>query len=57
MRRYWRDWPWFIHELRAFALELIKIALVERNKGDKIRNIARGAVDAFQNKTGPQIAL
>ena len=57
MRRYWRDWPWFIHELRAFSLELMKIVLVERNKLDKIRNIARGAVHAFQNKTGRQIAL
>jgi len=57
MRRYWRDWPWFIHELRAFSMELIKVVLVERNKCDKIRNIARGAVHAFQNKTGPQIAL
>ena len=57
MRKYWRDWPWFIHELRAFGLELIKIVSVERNKLDKIRNIARGAVHAFQNKAGPQIAL
>jgi len=57
MRKYWRDWPWFIHELRAFSMELIKVVLVERNKCDKIRNIARGAVHAFQNKTGPQIAL
>jgi rhamnosyltransferase len=57
MRTYWRDWAWFVHELSAFSLELIKIILVERDKGYKIRNIARGMVHAFQGKTGKQIAL
>jgi len=57
MRTYWRDWPWFIHELRAFSLELMKIVLVERSKRDKLRNIAGGIVDAYRNRGGERIAL
>jgi rhamnosyltransferase len=57
MRRYWRDWPWFIRELGAFSVELIKIILVERDKSDKLQNIARGIADAFKNRTGKQVDL
>jgi rhamnosyltransferase len=57
MRKYWRDWPWFIHELRAFSLELMKIVLVERSKRDKLCNIAGGIVDAYRNRGGERIAL
>jgi len=57
MRKYWRDWRWFSREVRAFGLELIKIVLVERNKGDKLHNVVRGVVDAYKNRTGERIAL
>jgi rhamnosyltransferase len=57
MRNYWRDWRWFSREVRAFGLELIKIVLVERNKGDKLHSVVRGVVDAYKNRTGERIAL
>jgi len=57
MGKYWRDWPWFIRELRAFCFEFIKIVLVEQNKSDKLHNMVRGSVDAYKNRTGKRIAL
>jgi len=57
MRRYWRDWRWFVREMRAFGVELFKIVLVEENKLEKLRHVKRGFADALSNKTGPRIAL
>jgi len=57
MHRYWRDWQWFIREVRAFVAEFLKIILVEENRNGKLKGIALGVVDALRNKTGRQVAL
>lgn len=51
--RHWRREPyWVLADLSGVLVEMIKLALFERDRGAKLHNIARGVWDAFRGKGG-----
>jgi rhamnosyltransferase len=52
--RYFRSEPtWVRRDMRAFASELVRIVLYERESGAKLRMVLRGTLDAIRGVRGP----
>jgi len=55
-RRYWRMAPaWIARDLRSFAVETMKILLVEQDRGAKLANVARGVWRGITGSTNPAL--
>jgi rhamnosyltransferase len=53
-RRYFRsEQAWVRRDMRAFALELLRIVLYERESRAKLRMVVRGVLDAIRGVRGP----
>jgi rhamnosyltransferase len=53
-RRYLFAYPrWIGQDAWSWVKELVKLALFEKNRGAKLRCIARGAWDALRGRSGP----
>jgi rhamnosyltransferase len=52
--RYFRsERAWVRRDMRAFASELLRIVLYERESGAKLRMVVRGSLDAIRGVRGP----